>query len=149
MMTGAVGTTAALGEEGLEVHERVSEILGLRPVLISNQVVQRDNHAEFIMVLANIATTLDKIALEIRNLQRTEIMEVGEKFDPEKQVGSSTMPHKMNPITAERICGIARVIRSYVVAALENNPLWHERDLTNSSSERIILPEPASSRTTY
>ncbi|AAB86011.1 adenylosuccinate lyase [Methanothermobacter thermautotrophicus str. Delta H] len=141
MMTGAVGTTAALGEEGLEVHERVSEILGLRPVLISNQVVQRDNHAEFIMVLANIATTLDKIALEIRNLQRTEIMEVGEKFDPEKQVGSSTMPHKMNPITAERICGIARVIRSYVVAALENNPLWHERDLTNSSSERIILPE--------
>ncbi|MBC7112290.1 MAG: adenylosuccinate lyase, partial [Methanothermobacter sp.] len=79
--------------------------------------------------------------LEIRNLQRTEIMEVGEKFDPEKQVGSSTMPHKMNPITAERICGIARVIRSYVVAALENNPLWHERDLTNSSSERIILPE--------
>ncbi|MEM4196304.1 MAG: adenylosuccinate lyase, partial [Methanothermobacter sp.] len=141
MMTGAVGTTAALGEDGLEVHERVSEILGLEPVLISNQVVQRDNHAEFIMVLANIATTLDKIALEIRNLQRTEIMEVGEKFDPEKQVGSSTMPHKMNPITAERICGIARVIRSYVVAALENNPLWHERDLTNSSSERIILPE--------
>ncbi|WP_321211407.1 adenylosuccinate lyase [Methanothermobacter sp. DP] len=141
MMTGAVGTTAALGEDGLEVHERVSEILGLEPVLISNQVVQRDNHAEFMMVLANIATTLDKIALEIRNLQRTEIMEVGEKFDPEKQVGSSTMPHKMNPITAERICGIARVIRSYVVAALENNPLWHERDLTNSSSERIILPE--------
>lgn len=141
MMTGAVGTTAALGEDGLKVHERVSEILGLEPVLISNQVVQRDNHAEFIMVLANIATTLDKIALEIRNLQRTEIMEIGEKFDPEKQVGSSTMPHKMNPITAERICGVARVIRSYVVAALENNPLWHERDLTNSSSERIILPE--------
>ncbi len=141
MMTGAVGTTAALGEDGLKVHERVSEILGLEPVLISNQVVQRDNHAEFIMVLANIATSLDKIALEIRNLQRTEIMEIGEKFDPEKQVGSSTMPHKMNPITAERICGVARVIRSYVVAALENNPLWHERDLTNSSSERIILPE--------
>ena len=104
-------------------------------------MVQRDNHAEFIMVLANIATTLDKIALEIRNLQRTEIMEVGEKFDPEKQVGSSTMPHKMNPVTAERICGIARVIRSYVIAALENDPLWHERDFTNSSSERIILPE--------
>ncbi len=141
MMTGAVGTTAALGVEGLQVHEKVSEILGLDPVSISNQVVQRDNHAEFMMVMANIATTLDKIALEIRNLQRTEIMEIGEKFDPEKQVGSSTMPHKMNPITAERICGVSRVVRSYVVAAMENNPLWHERDLTNSSCERIIFPE--------
>lgn len=141
MMTGAVGTTAALGEDGLKVHLKVSEILGLEPVLISNQVIQRDNHAEFMMVLANIATTLDKIALEVRNLQRTEIMEVGERFDPEKQVGSSTMPHKMNPITAERICGLARVIRSHVIVALENNLLWHERDLTNSSPERIIFPE--------
>ncbi len=141
MMTGAVGTTAALGEQGFEVHNKVSEILSLEPVSISNQVLQRDNHAEFMMVMANIATSLDKIALEIRNLQRTEIMEIGEKFDPERQVGSSTMPHKMNPITAERICGIARVVRSYVMAALENNPLWHERDLTNSSCERIIFPE--------
>lgn len=141
MMTGAVGTIAALGDEGLDVHKKVSEILGLEPVLISNQVVQRDNHAEFIMDLANIASTLDKIGLEIRNLQRTEIKEIGEKFDPEKQVGSSTMPHKMNPITAERICGVSRVIRAYVTPALENNPLWHERDLTNSSCERIILPE--------
>ncbi len=141
MMTGAVGTTAALGEEGLQIHEKVSEILGLEPVSISNQVVQRDNHAEFMMVMANVATTLDKIALEVRNLQRTEIMELGEDFDPEKQVGSSTMPHKMNPITAERICGVSRVVRSYVVAAMENNPLWHERDLTNSSCERIIFPE--------
>ncbi|MDP1553716.1 MAG: adenylosuccinate lyase [Methanobacteriaceae archaeon] len=141
MMTGAVGTTAALGEEGLQVHEKVSEILGLEAISISNQVVQRDNHAEFMMVMANVATTLDKIALEVRNLQRTEIMELGENFDPEKQVGSSTMPHKMNPITAERICGVSRVVRSYVVAALENNPLWHERDLTNSSCERIIFPE--------
>ena len=141
MMTGAVGTTAALGEEGLLVHEKVSEILGLEAISISNQVVQRDNHAEFMMVMANVVTTLDKIALEVRNLQRTEIMELGENFDPEKQVGSSTMPHKMNPITAERICGVSRVVRSYVVAALENNPLWHERDLTNSSCERIIFPE--------
>jgi len=141
MMTGAVGTIAALGDDGLDVHKKVSEILGLEPVLISNQVVQRDNHAEFIMDLANIASTLDKIGLEIRNLQRTEINEIGEKFDPEKQVGSSTMPHKMNPITAERICGVSRVIRAYVTPALENNPLWHERDLTNSSCERIILPE--------
>jgi adenylosuccinate lyase len=141
MMTGAVGTIAALGGEGLAVHHKVSKILGLEPVLISNQILQRDNHAEFIMDLANIASTLDKIALEIRNLQRTEIKELGEKFDPKKQVGSSTMPHKMNPITAERINGVSRVIRAYVTPALENNPLWHERDLTNSSCERIIFPE--------
>jgi adenylosuccinate lyase len=141
MITGAVGTIAALGEEGLEVHKRTSHILGLNPVLISNQILQRDNHAEFIMNLANTASTLDKIAIEIRNLQRTEIKELGESFDAKKQVGSSTMPHKMNPITAERISGISRVIRAYVVPALENNPLWHERDLTNSSCERIIFPE--------
>lgn len=141
MMTGAVGTTAALGEEGLEIHQILSNILGLEPVLISNQVVQRDNHTEFIMCLANLASTLDKIAIEVRNLQRTEIKELGESFDPEKQVGSSTMPHKMNPITAERICGVSRVIRAYVDPSLQNNPLWHERDLTNSSAERIILPE--------
>ena len=119
MMDGAVGTTAALGEQGWEIHKSVAEILGL----------------------PNIASTLDKIGLEIRSLQRTELMEVGEYFDPEKQVGSSTMPHKMNPITAERICGVARIIKSYVNAALDNNPLWHERDLTNSSCERIMFPE--------
>lgn len=141
MMDGAVGTTAALGEIGWDVHKKIAEILNLPSATITNQVVQRDNHAEFMMVMANIATTLDKIALEIRNLQRTEIMEVGEYFDPEKQVGSSTMPHKMNPITAERICGVSRVVRSYVVPVMENNPLWHERDLTNSSCERIIFPE--------
>ena len=141
MMDGAVGTTAALGVEGLEIHKRVSSILDLEPATITNQVVQRDNHLELMMVLANIATTLDKIALEIRNLQRTEIMELGEYFDPEKQVGSSTMPHKMNPITAERICGVSRIVKSYVFAAMENNPLWHERDLTNSSCERIMFPE--------
>ena len=141
MMDGAVGTTAALGEQGWEVHKTVAEILGLPAATITNQVVQRDNHVEFISVLANIASTLDKIGLEIRSLQRTELMEVGEYFDPEKQVGSSTMPHKMNPITAERICGVARIVKSYVNAAMENNPLWHERDLTNSSCERIMFPE--------
>ena len=141
MMDGAVGTTAALGEIGWDIHKKVAEILGLPAARITNQVVQRDNHVEFISVLANIASTLDKIALEIRSLQRTEIMEVGEYFDPEKQVGSSTMPHKMNPITAERICGVARIIKSYINAALDNNPLWHERDLTNSSCERIMFPE--------
>ena len=141
MMDGAVGTTAALGEQGWEIHKTVAEILELPAATITNQVVQRDNHVEFISVLANIASTLDKIALEIRSLQRTELMEVGEYFDPEKQVGSSTMPHKMNPITAERICGVARIVKSYVNAALDNNPLWHERDLTNSSCERIMFPE--------
>ncbi|MDO5859383.1 adenylosuccinate lyase [Methanobrevibacter sp.] len=141
MMDGAVGTTAALGEQGWEIHKLVAEILGLPAATITNQVVQRDNHVEFISVLANIASTLDKIGLEIRSLQRTELMEVGEYFDPEKQVGSSTMPHKMNPITAERICGVARIVKSYVNAALDNNPLWHERDLTNSSCERIMFPE--------
>ena len=143
MMTGAVGTTAALGEVGYDIHMRVSEILGLTPANISNQVVQRDNHAEYVMTLANICSSLEKMALEVRNLQRTELMEVGEKFDPEKQMGSSTMPHKRNPITGERICGVSRVVKSYVNAALQNNPLWHERDLTNSSCERIILPESA------
>lgn len=141
MMDGAVGTTAALGKQGWEVHKCVAEILGLSAATITNQVVQRDNYVEFISVLANIASTLDKIGLEIRSLQRTELGEVGEYFDPEKQVGSSTMPHKMNPITAERICGVARIIKSYVNAALDNNPLWHERDLTNSSCERIMFPE--------
>jgi len=141
MMNGAVGTTAALGVDGLKIHKKVSNILNLKPATITNQVLQRDNHLEFIMVLGNIATTLEKISLEIRNLQRTELTEVGEFFDPEKQVGSSTMPHKMNPITAERIGGVSRVIKSYVLAAMENNPLWHERDLTNSSCERIIFPE--------
>lgn len=141
MMDGAVGTTAALGTQGWEIHKAVAEILGLPAATITNQVVQRDNHVEFICTLANIASTLDKIGLEIRSLQRTELMELGEYFDPEKQVGSSTMPHKMNPITAERICGVARIIKSYVNAALDNNPLWHERDLTNSSCERIMFPE--------
>jgi adenylosuccinate lyase len=141
MLDGAVGTTAALGPQGWEIHKKVAEELNLPAATITNQVVQRDNHAEFIMAIANLASTLTKIALEIRNLQRTEIMEVGEYFDPKKQVGSSTMPHKMNPITAERICGISRIVKSYVAPALENNPLWHERDLTNSSCERLMFPE--------
>ena len=110
MMDGAVGTTAALGSDGWKIHKIVARILDLPAAKITNQVVQRDNHVEFISTLANIASTLDKIALEIRSLQRTEIMEVGEYFDPEKQVGSSTMPHKMIPITAETICGDARIV---------------------------------------
>jgi len=139
-MSGAVGTMASFGEKGMEIQHLVMKDLGLKPARISNQIIQRDIYAELIMILALIASTLDKIALEIRNLQRTEILEVSEPFG-KKQVGSSTMPHKRNPIRSEKICGLARIIYSNVIPALLNNPLWHERDLTNSSVERVILPE--------
>ena len=139
-MSGAVGTMASFGDEGLEIQRLVMEDLGLKPARISNQIIQRDVYAELMMVLALIASTLDKIALEIRNLQRTEILEISEPFG-KKQVGSSTMPHKRNPIRSEKVSGLARVLYSNVLPALLNNPLWHERDLTNSSVERVILPE--------
>jgi len=139
-MRGAVGTAASFGEKALEIERLVMEDLGLRPALITNQLVPRDLYAELMMFLALVASTLDKIGLEIRNLQRTEILEVSEPFG-KKQVGSSTMPHKRNPIRTEKVCGLARVIYSNVIPALLNNPLWHERDLTNSSVERVILPE--------
>ncbi|MEM2924885.1 MAG: adenylosuccinate lyase [Methanocellales archaeon] len=139
-MGGAVGTQAPLGKRGIEVQRRMLHYLGLGSVDVCSQIVQRDRHAEYIMYLANLATTLDKIALEIRSLQRSEIAEVEEGIG-KRQVGSSTMPHKRNPIRCEQICGLARVIRSYVEPALQNNLLWDERDLTNSSCERVIIPE--------
>lgn len=139
-MTGAVGTQAAFGRNGLRIQELVMKDLGLGRVKVSNQVIQRDRHAEFLLNLALISESLNKFATEIRNLQRTEIGEVSEGFGS-KQVGSSTMPHKRNPIYAERICGLSRVIKSNAITSLENIPLWHERDLTNSSCERIIIPE--------
>ncbi|VVB51484.1 Fumarate hydratase class II [uncultured archaeon] len=139
-MSGAVGTQAALGECAVEIQELVMDDLGVKSALVSNQVVQRDRHAEFFLFLALVSQTLYKIALEIRNLQRTEIGEVAEGFG-KNQVGSSTMPHKRNPILAERICGLARVVKADSFVALDNVPLWHERDLTNSSPERVILPE--------
>ena len=139
-MTGAVGTQAAFGPKAVQIQKLTMKYLGLGCVDVSNQIIQRDRHAEFLMLLALIAQTLNKIALEIRNLQRTEIDEIREGFG-KKQVGSSTMPHKMNPIYAERIGGVARVIKADAVAALDNIPLWHERDLTNSSCERMIIPE--------
>ena len=139
-MSGAVGTMASFDEMGLKIQELVMKDLGLKSALISNQIIQRDVYAELMSILAIIASTLDKIALEIRNLQRTEILEISEPFG-KKQVGSSTMPHKRNPIRSEKISGLARVIYSNVIPALLNNPLWHERDLTNSSVERVILPE--------
>ena len=139
-MSGAVGTMASFGDKGIEIQRLVMEDLGLKPARISNQIIQRDVYAELMMVLALIASTLDKIALEIRNLQRTEILEISEPFG-RRQVGSSTMPHKRNPIRSEKVSGLARVLYSNVIPALLNNPLWHERDLTNSSVERVILPE--------
>jgi adenylosuccinate lyase len=139
-LTGAVGTQAAIGEKGMEVQDAMMEILGIPAVDVANQVVPRDRYAEYIMFLAGIATTLDKIGIEIRTLQRTEIAEVEEAFG-KKQVGSSTMPHKRNPVKSEQVCGLARVVRAAVEPALQNNTLWDERDLTNSSCERVILPE--------
>jgi len=138
-MSGAVGTMASF-DDGINIQKLVGKYLNIKMAEISNQIVQRDIYVEIICSLAILASTLDKIALEIRNLQRTEIMEIAEAFG-KKQVGSSTMPHKRNPITSEKICGLARVIYSNVFPALLNNPLWHERDLTNSSCERVIIPE--------
>jgi adenylosuccinate lyase len=140
-MTGAVGTQAALGPKAVKIQELTMKYLGLKPVMVSNQVIQRDRHAEFLFNLALIGETLNKICTEIRNLQRTEIDEVAEGFKKDKQVGSSTMPHKRNPIYCERICGLSRIIRANAFASMDNIPLWHERDLTNSAPERILIPE--------
>lgn len=140
-MSGAVGTMAGLGPHASKIQELVMQRLGLRAADISSQIVQRDVHAEFICLLAIMASTLEKIATEIRELQRPEIGELAEPFDKTKQVGSSTMPHKRNPELCERVCGLARIVRSLVVPALEDVPTWHERDLTQTSAERFIIPE--------
>ncbi|UUX92704.1 adenylosuccinate lyase [Methanoplanus endosymbiosus] len=139
-MTGAVGTQASLGNSGHEVMVSMMGYLGLHPVDVSNQIIQRDRYAEYVMLLANISTTLDKIGIEIRMMQRSEIGEMEEAFG-KKQVGSSTMPHKRNPIKSEQVCGLARIVRAMVEPALMNNTLWDERDLTNSSCERVTFPE--------
>lgn len=140
-MTGAVGTQAALGPKAVKIQELTMKYLNLESVNVSNQVIQRDRHAEFLFHLALIGETLNKINTEIRNLQRTEIDTVAEGFKKGKQVGSSTMPHKRNPIMCERICGLSRIIKADAFAAMDNIALWHERDLTNSSPERILIPE--------
>ena len=139
-LTGAVGTQAALGEKGIEIQEEMMKFLKISSVDVSNQIIQRDRYAEYFCFLANVATTLDKIGVEIRSLQRTEIGEVEEAFGA-RQVGSSTMPHKRNPIKSEQVCGLARIIRSSVEPAFQNNTLWDERGMTNSSPERILFPE--------
>jgi adenylosuccinate lyase len=135
--SGAVGTFAHLSPE---FEEKICARLGLKAADISSQVIQRDRHAHYLATLAVIASTLDKIASEIRHLQRTEVREA-EEFFSETQKGSSAMPHKRNPVTAEQISGLARVVRSNAQAAFENVPLWHERDISHSSVERVILPD--------
>ncbi|MGA9644073.1 MAG: adenylosuccinate lyase [Terriglobales bacterium] len=135
--SGAVGTFAHLSPE---LEEKICARLGLKAAAVSSQVIQRDRHAHFLATLAVIASTLDKIATEIRHLQRTEVREA-EEFFSEKQKGSSAMPHKRNPVNCEQISGLARVVRANAQAGFENVPLWHERDISHSSAERIIIPD--------
>ena len=136
-ISGAVGTYATLTPQ---VEEKACAKLGLVPAPISNQILQRDRHAQFVTTLAIIASSLEKFATEIRALQKTEVREVEEPFSP-GQTGSSAMPHKRNPELCERVCGLARLVRGYSVTAMENITLWHERDISHSSTERIILPD--------
>ncbi len=136
-LSGAVGTFGHLKPEH---EERICARLGLKPAPVATQVIQRDRHAAYIATLAILGSTLDKIAVEVRHLQRTEVREAQEYFS-EKQKGSSAMPHKKNPITSEQISGLARVLRGNAQAAMENIPLWHERDISHSSVERVIFPD--------
>ena len=136
-ISGAVGNASHLGPE---MEERICKRLGLSAAPVASQVIQRDRHAQYLSVLALIAATLEKIALEIRHLQRTEVREAEEPFSGEQR-GSSAMPHKRNPVTCEQICGLARLVRSNMLAAFENIALWHERDISHSSVERVILPD--------
>jgi len=136
-ISGAVGTFAHVDPD---VEEEVCRLVGLEAAPVSTQIVQRDRHAEFMAVLAILAASLEKVALEIRSLQRTEILEVEEPFT-EGQKGSSAMPHKRNPVSCEQVCGLARLVRTNALAAVENVALWHERDISHSSVERVILPD--------
>jgi adenylosuccinate lyase len=136
-ISGAVGTFAHIGPEA---EEAICAILGLKPAAIASQVISRDLHAAYISALALVSALCEKIALELRHLQRTEVREAEEPFGA-GQKGSSAMPHKRNPVTAEQICGLARLVRSNLQAAFENIALWHERDISHSSVERVILPD--------
>ena len=136
-LSGAVGTYSNIDPF---IEEYVCEKLGLKPVKLATQVIQRDRHADFLTTIAIVGSSFDKMATEVRNLQRTDIREAEEYFAP-GQKGSSAMPHKRNPITCEKVSGMARLLRGYAMAALENVPLWHERDISHSSVERVILPD--------
>lgn len=137
---GPVGTGASLGEAALEIQDRVMEILNIFPEKAASQIVNRDRYVEYLSILAGIATSLEKFATEIRNLQRPEINEVSEYFEKEKQVGSSSMPSKVNPINSENVCSLSRMVRSFLVPEMESAVTWHERDLTNSAIERFSIP---------
>ncbi|MCX2818775.1 adenylosuccinate lyase [Haladaptatus sp. F3-133] len=139
-MSGAVGTQASFGDDAREISRRTMDELNLTEEEISTQVIARDRHAEYVSWLANVVTTLDKICTNVRNMQRTEVAEVEEGFGDE-QVGSSTMPHKRNPVKSENVCGLARVVRGFTETQMQNNVLWEERDLTNSSAERVVFAE--------
>ena len=136
-ISGAVGTCTHLGPE---VEQKICQKLGLATAPITSQVIERDRHAQYLCTLAIVAASLERVAQEIRHLQRTEVREVEEPFGGEQR-GSSAMPHKRNPVSSEQICGLARVVRANSVAALENIALWHERDISHSSVERVILPD--------
>jgi adenylosuccinate lyase len=136
-ISGAVGNASHLGPD---TEERICQRLGLIAAPVASQVIQRDRHAQYLSALALVSATLEKIALEIRHLQRTEVREAEEPFGGEQR-GSSAMPHKRNPVTCEQICGLARIVRSNLIASFENIGLWHERDISHSSVERIILPD--------
>ena len=139
-MSGAVGTGAGFGPKALEIQALVMEQLGLGAEEGPTQIVARDRYVELMSDLANIACSVEKFATEVRNLQRSDIGEVSEFFDESCQVGSSTMAHKRNPVTAENVCGLARIVRGFVAPSFESAILWHERDLTNSSAERFFVP---------
>ena len=136
-ISGAMGTYANTNPE---IEKITCDLLGLKPDTASTQVISRDRHAEYVQTIALVGASLDRFATEIRNLQRTDVLEVEEGFS-KGQKGSSAMPHKRNPIRSERVSGLSRILRSYVVTALENVPLWHERDISHSSNERIMLPD--------
>ena len=140
-LTGAVGTMAGLGDHAIEIQNLVMEDLGLGSAEVTTQILQRDRHAELVCALANLASSIDKFSTEIRNLQRTEIDEAREPFDVKAQIGSSAMPHKMNPRISENISSVAKVVRSLVQPSLESVVTWHERDLTQSAAERFTIPE--------
>jgi adenylosuccinate lyase len=136
-ISGSVGTFSHLDPD---IQDKALKLLKLKPALISTQVLQRDRHAQLISTIAIVGASLEKIALEIRNLQRTDVLEVEEYFS-KGQKGSSSMPHKRNPVRSERVCGLSRVLKGYVQTALDNVALWHERDISHSSAERVILPD--------
>ena len=138
-MSGAVGTGAGFGKKAIPIQKAVMDHLGLGVEEGPTQIVARDRYVELMSLLANIATSVEKFATEIRNLQRGEIGEVSEPFDDAVQVGSSTMAHKRNPVTAENVCGLARIVRGFMTPSMESAVLWHERDLTNSSAERVFV----------